>query len=51
MKKLYKIVVAYSIIFWLLIAVGLALMGLALQKVPVGKYGLRVDYFSPAVDS
>lgn len=51
MKKLNKIIIGFSVVFWLLIAIGLVLMGLALQTVPVGNYGLRIDYFSPVVDT
>lgn len=50
MKKLHKIILIYSIIFWLLVAIGCILTGFAFEKVPVGFYGLKVHYFSSAVD-
>jgi len=50
MKRRNKIVLVFTIVYWLLIAIGIALMSLAFSKVPIGSYGLRVNYFSPAVD-
>jgi hypothetical protein len=41
----------FSIIYWLLVTGGLILTGFAFSKVPIGSYGLRVHYFSSAVDN
>jgi hypothetical protein len=50
MKRRDKIILIFSIVYWLLIFIGIALMALAFSKVPIGSYGLRVNYFSPNVD-
>lgn len=51
MKRLHKIILIFSIIYWILIAIGCVLTGLAFSKVPINYYGLRAYYFSSAVDS
>ena len=51
MNKQTKIIIIFSVIFWLLIAIGIIIMSFTFGQVPVGNYGLRIDYFSPAVDN
>lgn len=51
MKKVHKNMLIFSILYWLLAAMGLILTGFSMSKVPIGFYGLRVHYFSSQVDS
>ena len=40
----------FSIIYWLVVLLGVVLNSLALQKVPIEHYGLRAYFFSPTID-
>lgn len=41
----------FSIVYWLVVISGIALMSVAFQKVPIGSYGLKANHFSPNIDS
>ena len=41
----------FSIIFWIVVIMGVILNAVSFQKVPLETYGLRAYYFSPSVDS
>lgn len=51
MIRRHKYLLVYSIIFWLSVVVGIVLFSVSFQKVPIGMYGLRANYFSPTIDS
>ncbi len=51
MNRVKKIILIFSIVYWILIAVGVILMAFAFQKVPIGSYGLRAHHFSSSVDT
>lgn len=40
----------FSIVYWVLIAIGLLLFALALEKVPINYYGLKRNYFNSQID-
>ena len=50
MIKRHKWLLGFSIIFWAVVVLGITLNALALQKVPLGNYGLRASFFSPNLD-
>jgi len=50
MIRRHKWLLRFSIIYWLIIILGVVLNILALQKVPLESYGLRTYFFSPSVD-
>lgn len=45
-----KWLLGFSLIYWLLIIMGVILNILSLKKVPLENYGLRAYFFSPNVD-
>jgi hypothetical protein len=51
MNRVKKIMLIFSIVYWLLVAMGAILTGLAFEKVPIGYYGLRAYHFSSKVDT
>lgn len=46
MIRQHKFILGFSIIFWLCVVTGVILNAVALQKVPVGSYGLRASVFT-----
>ena len=50
MIRRHKWLLGFSIIFWLVVVVGIALNALALQKVPLGNFGLKTYFFSPNLE-
>ena len=50
MIRRHKWLLRFSIIYWLIIILGVVLNALALKKVPIESYGLRTYFFSPNVD-
>jgi len=50
MIKRNKYILAYSIVFWIGVIVGVILFSVSFQKVPIEMYGLRANYFSPTID-
>lgn len=50
MKRKHKMIIIFSVIYWLIISIGIVFMILAFGKVPLGSYGILVNYFSPEVD-
>ncbi len=50
MIKRYKYYLVFSIIYWLVTLSGVALFSVSFQKVPVGHYGLKTNYFSPEIN-
>lgn len=45
-----KYILVFSIIYWLVAIVGIVLFSVSFQKVPIGSYGLKANYFSPTID-
>ena len=50
MKNIHKYMLAFSVVYWLLVAGGIILTAFAIEKVPVGFYALKVHYFSSGID-
>lgn len=50
MNRVKKIMLIFSIIFWILVVMGCILTGFAFEKVPIGFYGLRAYHFSSDVE-
>lgn len=46
-----KYLLVFSIIYWAIAIIGIALFSVSFQKVPIGYYGLKANYFNPNVDS
>ncbi len=42
---------AFTVVYSILVAMGVVLTGFSMEKVPIGYYGLKVHYFSSKVDS
>lgn len=51
MNKKHKTYLVFSIIFWLLVLMGLLLFSYSLGKVHLNKYGLLRNYYSSWIDS
>jgi hypothetical protein len=50
MQRRTKYLLVFSIIYWLIVFIGIALFSVSFQKVPVSHYGLRANYFNPTID-
>ena len=46
MKRKSKAYLIFSVVYWLLITMGLFLFGFSFDKVPINSYGLKRNYFS-----
>lgn len=44
-----KYLLVFSIIYWLIVVVGVILFSLSIQSVPIGYYALRANSFSPDI--
>lgn len=51
MQRRTKYLLVYSIIYWIIVIIGIALFSVSFQKVPISNYGLRANYFNPTIDS
>jgi len=49
MIKRYKYILVFSIIYWLVVIIGVILFSVSFQKVPIGSFGLRANFFSPDI--
>lgn len=45
-----KYLLVFSIVYWLVVIVGVILFSVSFQKVPIGSYGLKANFFNPDVD-
>lgn len=45
-----KYLLVFSIIYWLVVIIGVALFAVSFQKVPIGSFGLRANFFSPDIN-
>jgi hypothetical protein len=45
-----KYILVFSIIYWLIVIIGVILFSVSFQKVPIGSYGLKANYFNPTID-
>lgn len=45
-----KYILVFSILYWLVAITGIVLFSVSFQKVPIGYYGLKANYFNPNVD-
>jgi hypothetical protein len=50
MIKRNKWLLGFSIIYWILVIVGIVLFSVSFQKVPIETYGLKTYYFSPNIN-
>ena len=50
MIRRHKYILVFSIIYWFIAFSGIALFSVSFQKVPLGHYGLKTNYFSPQID-
>jgi len=51
MLRRHKWLLGFSIVYWVIVMAGIALFSVSFQKVPIGKYGLKANYFSPNIES
>jgi len=51
MNRRNKWLLGFSIIYWVLVIMGVVLFAVSFQKVPLENYGLKTYYFSPNVNS
>jgi hypothetical protein len=49
MHKRNKVILGFSIVYWISVAIGIALFSVAFDTVPVGYYALKANYFSPNI--
>lgn len=45
-----KYLLVFSIVYWLIVIVGVVLFSVSFQKVPVGYYALKANFFNPDID-
>lgn len=45
-----KYLLVFSIIYWVIVIVGIILFSVSFQKVPIGSYGLKANYFNPDIN-
>jgi len=50
MNRRNKWLLGFSIIYWVLVCIGITLFAVAFQKVPLENYGLKTYFFSPNVN-
>lgn len=46
-----KYLLVFSLIYWLVVIVGVVLFSVSFQKVPIGYYGLKANFFSPDISA
>jgi hypothetical protein len=51
MHKRNKIILGFSIAYWIVVAVGVALFSVAFENVPIGYYALKANYFAPNIEN
>jgi hypothetical protein len=44
-----KYLLGFTIIYWLVVIIGVILFSVSFQKVPIGHYALKANYFSPDI--
>ncbi|EFX61254.1 hypothetical protein DAPPUDRAFT_340344 [Daphnia pulex] len=44
-----KFLLAFSIVYWLVVIVGVVLFSVSFQHVPIGSYGLKANFFKPDI--
>lgn len=50
MNRRNKCLLGFSIIYWVVVLIGIALFAASFQKVPLEHYGLKAYFFSPNVN-
>jgi len=43
MNKINKAILIFTIVYWIVVFVGIALFSVAFKKVPIGYYGLKAS--------
>lgn len=51
MLRRTKFILGFSLIYWGIVIVGIILFSVSFQKVPIGYFGLKANYFNPNVVS